>query len=187
MNQEQTDEALLRLYSMGEAAAFESLYQRYRGSLYRYFRRQCQDDSASEEMFQDVWMSVIRGSKQYQPDALFKTWLYRIAHNRLVDYYRRQSVTTAVMQAETVINEDTLAHENQRQPEAEEIARQRQRQLLQQISLLPIDQRDAFLLHEEAGLSMEQIGEVMAVGKETAKSRVRYAVDKLRAGMKEWL
>ena len=67
------------------------------------------------------------------------------------------------------------------------MARQRHHQLLQQISLLPIDQRDAFLLHEEAGLSMEQIGEVMAVGKETAKSRVRYAMDKLRQGMKEWL
>jgi RNA polymerase sigma-70 factor (ECF subfamily) len=84
-----TDEGLMLAYRDGEGATFETLYARWRGPLYRYFLRQCGHAGQADELFQDVFMRVIGAAAGYEPTARFTTWLFRIAHNRLIDHWRK--------------------------------------------------------------------------------------------------
>ena len=81
------DETLMLRFSAGDAQAFEALYARHKSGVYRYFTRQCRQ-AIAEELFQDVWMRVVATSASYRVEARFTTFLYRIAHNRLVDHFR---------------------------------------------------------------------------------------------------
>src|SRR5437588_12187066 len=83
-----TDEELMLAYAAGDAAAFDALYARHKGHVYRYLLRQCRQGVAVDELFQDVWMNLIRARGSYTPSAKFATYLYRLAHNRLIDHYR---------------------------------------------------------------------------------------------------
>ena len=74
----------------GDPDAFDDLYRRHKGPLYRYMLRQCGDRAAAEELFQDVWLNVIRARATYTVMSRFVTYLYRFAHNRLIDHYRRR-------------------------------------------------------------------------------------------------
>ena len=91
MNKGPSDEQLMLAFRSGDAAAFETLYKRYRGRMYRYLLRQCGSASVAEELFQDVWMNLIRARERYEIKASFSTYVYQMAHNRLVDYYRKVS------------------------------------------------------------------------------------------------
>ena len=84
-----TDERLMLAWVAGDAAAFPRLYERHRGPLYRFLARQLHGNGAlADELFQDVWQRVISARASWKPEATFKTWLYRIAHNRLADHWR---------------------------------------------------------------------------------------------------
>ena len=83
----------------GDSAAFETLYLRHRGALYHYFVRQVAR-SAVDDLFQDVWLGVIKGRARYRPEAPFSAYLYRIAHNVLVDHYRREGRSPQLTSAE---------------------------------------------------------------------------------------
>ena len=183
---EDPDEALMLRYRDGDAEAFETLYRRHKGPLFRYLLRQIGNRATSEELFQDVWMNVIRARERYEVRAKFTTWLYRVAHNRVIDF-RRAAGRTPLASNPGPDETDPLASipdpvaEPGRQAEAE---RQVER-LMGLVQALPPEQREAFVLHEEAGLSVSDIAQVTGVGRETAKSRLRYAVSKLREGLGE--
>ena len=177
---EDADESLMIQYKSGDARAFETLYQRHKGPLYRFIRRQCADASAAEELFQDVWMNLIRSRRRYRVRAKFTTFLYHIAHNRLIDFYR-SSAKYALTEPEVEV--DSLAGSTGSTEARVDITRQYE-QLQRRIFALPREQREAFLLHEESGLSIEEIALTTGVGRETAKKRLRYAVRKLR---ENWL
>src|SRR5262245_56603504 len=85
---ESSDEDLMLLYRDGDAGAFDALYARHKGGLYRYLLRQCRNQALAEELFQDVWMNLTRARTSYTVEARFTTYLYRLAHNRLIDHYR---------------------------------------------------------------------------------------------------
>src|SRR3989338_1153469 len=91
MNKTQSDEELMLGYRNGDAAAFEVLYIRHKGALYRYLLRQCRVAVVAEELLQDVWLNLVRARERYEVKAKFTTYLFRLAPNRLIDYYRRQS------------------------------------------------------------------------------------------------
>ncbi len=166
-------------YRDGDVHAFERLYQRHKGALFRYLVRQCRDRSTAEELFQEVWMRIVRARERYRVEARFTTYLYRIAHNRLVDHYR---LRVPVPDPDPVPVAELPASGSQTPDRQVHSLREVQR-LQELIRALPDEQRDAFLLHHEGGLSVEQIAEVSGVGNETAKSRLRYAVSKLRQGL----
>ena len=170
-------------YRAGDADAFEALYRRHRGPLYRYMRRQCGRDALVDELFQDVWTKLIQARERYRPTASFKTYLYHIARNRLVDHYRRQGAAPAMQDAA----ETRLPARASDQPEQHAQTGQQVQQLLVLLEGLPAEQREAFLLREEAGLALADIASITGVGQETAKSRLRYALQRLREGLKEWL
>lgn len=184
MGMGESDEQLMLGYKAGDAAAFAVLYQKHKGSLYRYLLRGCGEAAVADELFQDVWMKLINARERYEARAKFTTYLYHLAHNRLIDYYRRKSVT--VVQADTEITEAAPVAGNQH-PDQKVQQREQLDRLLELLKQLPDDQREAFLLREEAGLTLAEIAEVTGVGQETAKSRLRYALKKLRDGMEGWL
>ena len=174
-------------YRDGDAAAFEGLYARHRAKLFRYLLRQSGRREQADEMFQEIWMSVIRARINYEVTAKFTTWLYRIAHNRLVDSYRA-SGRLAEFEVDVVDEEgdppDYPAPTND-QPERLVERAQLAGRLVSAIDKLPATQREAFLLAAEGGLTVEEIGNAAGCGFETAKSRLRYAYARLRQELED--
>ena len=179
-----TDDAELMLrYARGEARAFDVLYERHKGPLYRYLLRQCRDRAVADDLFQEVWGRVISNRKRYQARAKFATFLYRIAHNCAVDQFRRRVRHRDDHSEPVEDSSDTLAAPAAERPDRQLADAQFREAFQVALDGLPDEQRTAFLLYEESGLSLEEIGEITGVGMETAKSRLRYAVNKLRKAL----
>lgn len=174
------DSALMLRYRDGDTAAFEVLYRRHNDALYRYLLRLCKHRDNADDIFQEVWGKIIRAADRYRPTAKFTTYLYRVAHNCFIDYLRRNKrhIHVAAYDADQQPNPgespDMLTERS--------LARER---LLLALQDLPDEQRDVFLLHEEAGLNLDEIAAVTDSNRETTKSRLRYAVNKLRAAIDE--
>jgi RNA polymerase sigma-70 factor, ECF subfamily len=177
------DEDLMQAYAAGDAAAFDALYSRHKGSVYRYVLRQCVHSGIADELFQDVWTNVIRARGTYAPSAKFTTWLYRIAHNRLIDHWRTVGQAELVTAGPADDDDDPLdaiAAARHDEPDARAAAREIGMRLKSALSSLPAAQREAFLLHQEGGLELSEIAALTGAGVETVKSRIRYALAKLR-------
>jgi RNA polymerase sigma-70 factor (ECF subfamily) len=172
------DSALMLRYQDGDTGAFEVLYRRHNDSLFRYLLRLSGDRQIAEDIFQEAWGKIIRSRSNYRPTAKFSTYLFRVAHNCFIDYIRRNRRH----QQETSADPDLCPDPGSAPEQLVErhLARER---LNIAITSLPDDQRDVFLLHEEGGFSIDEIAQVTGVNRETAKSRLRYAVAKLRASM----
>src|SRR6202008_3846762 len=99
---EAPDEQLMLAYRDGNAAAFETLYTRHRARLYRFVLRTVKSRAVGEELFQEIWMRVIEGRGRYTPQARFTTWLYTIAHNHLVDHWRKRGLTPVALKGDEV-------------------------------------------------------------------------------------
>lgn len=180
---EDEDAQLMLAYARGEMRAFETLYARHRGALYRYLMRQARDGEIANDLFQEVWSRVIVNRARYQPRAKFRTFLFTLAHNCFIDHCRRLKSRPAGSSIDDADAADLLATDDAALPdvvlERDEMS-QRYRAAL---AALPAEQRDVYLLHEESDLSLEDIARVTGVGAETAKSRLRYAVGKLKAAL----
>jgi len=169
---EMDDVELMLAYQSGRHEAFDALYERHKGGLYRYFLRQGMPRDSANELFQDVWMKLIHARQHYQAGTSFSSYLYSIAHNRLVDYYRRQQPQTEL--------DPELADGDGLSPESSLQQQQQLQRLQHSIARLPEEQRSALLLQKEAGLSLEQIATVTGASRETVKSRLRYAMNRLK-------
>ena len=169
--QKLSDENLMRAFASGRSRAFDTLYARHRVPLFNFLRRQCGSEAVAEELAQDAWMAVIRGSSNYSPKAKFTTWLYRIAHNRLVDYWRKFGPTANVVTEELT---DIYASKDRSSQDAS------LHELLAQLAELPQEQLTTLLLSIQ-GFSREEISEITAAKPETVKSRLRYAKARLKS------
>jgi len=177
-----SDDLLMLAWTGGDTAAFETLYARHRGPLYRFLLRQLRDSALADEFFQDVWQRVIAARQGWKPDAAFRTWLFRIAHNRLNDHWRGLKHRPAAPEDG---DERAARVPDPSTPERELSEFEQRRRLQLAIAALPDEQREVVLLRLEQELSLEDIGEITGVGRETVKSRLRYAMDKLRAGLSD--
>lgn len=178
-----SDEDLMLAYAAGDAAAFDMLYARHKGGVYRYLLRQCRQAGVADELFQDVWMNLVRARESYAPTAKFTTWLYRLAHNRMIDHFRASGHLTLVS-ADDEAHEDAviaLPAARSAQPESRAENRELGERLRIAVAALPPAQREAFLLQQEAEMSLAEIAAVTGAGVETVKSRLRYALSKLRS------
>ena len=184
-----TDEQLMLAYGAGSAEAFEVLYGRWRHQIYRFLIRQCDGAGTADELYQDVWLRVVNARRQYTAAAKFSTWLFRIARNRLIDHWRSESrkPVAELREADDCETDpvDNVAAPDELQPEKIMERKDRVRLVVGAVESLPDAQREAFLLHEEGGLTIDEIAMLTGVGHETAKSRLRYAMARLRALLTE--
>jgi RNA polymerase sigma-70 factor (ECF subfamily) len=163
--------------------AFEMLYSRHRAALYRYLVRQARDAEIANDLFQEVWSRVIVFRARYEPRAKFRTFLFTLAHNCFIDHCRRSKSRPAGLVLEDADAADLLPADDAQRPDAELERDDTSRRYRAALATLPQEQRDVYLLHEESDLSLEEIANVTGVGTETAKSRLRYAVGKLKAAL----
>jgi RNA polymerase sigma-70 factor (ECF subfamily) len=177
------DAQLMLAYARGEMRAFETLYARHRGALYRYLVRQSRDGEIANDLFQEVWSRVIVNRARYEPRAKFRTFLFTLAHNCFIDHCRRAKSRPGGMGIEDADAADLLRAPEESQPDATLSRGEATARYRAALATLPAEQRDVYLLHEESELSLEEIARVTGVGAETAKSRLRYAVNKLKAAL----
>jgi RNA polymerase sigma-70 factor (ECF subfamily) len=179
---EPSDEDLMLAWAGGQVSAFEQLYARHRGPLYRFLDRQLRNGALTDELFQDVWQKVIAARTTWRPEAAFSTWLFTIAHNRLNDHWRALKHRPP---APTDADERTARVPDPHTPERTLSEFEQRRRLQLAMAELPDEQREVLLLRLEQELTLEEIGEITGVGRETVKSRLRYAMDKLRVRLSE--
>jgi RNA polymerase sigma-70 factor (ECF subfamily) len=177
------DAQLMLAYAAGDMRAFEKLYARHRGALYRYLLRQSRDGETANDLFQEVWSRVIVNRARYEPRAKFRTFLFTLAHNCFIDHCRRVKARPAGTDVDEADAADLLRTDAALAPEATLERDEGTRRYRAALATLPPEQRDVYLLHEESDLSLEEIARVTGVGAETAKSRLRYAVGKLKAAL----
>jgi RNA polymerase sigma-70 factor, ECF subfamily len=178
------DARLMLRYRDGDADAFVALYSRHKGPLYRYLLRQVHNAGAAADLFQDVWSRLVATRSRYEARAKFATYLFHIAHNCTMDFFRRDHRMRHASRPEDADPQslEPEVPEYQRPDRIAEFVEQ-QSAFLAALGSLPREQREAFLLHEETGLTIEEIARVTDVGLETAKSRLRYAIRKLKKSL----
>ena len=172
----------MRAYAAGDMHAFETLYDRHALPVWRFVQRSVQNSALADDLVQDVWFSLVRQAPRYEPRAKFRTWLFTLAHHRIVDHWRTHK-NHASLDAETddgAALADMLAAESGFGPERRLDSREQAQALLDALAALPEAQREAFLLQAEAAISVAEIAEATGVAAETAKSRLRYARARLR-------
>lgn len=182
-----TDEALMLRYGQGDVAAFEALYRRHEMGSWRFILRSVRVQAVADDLLQDVWFSVARQADKYQPSAKFKTWLFTLAHHRVVDHFRAAKPHVSL---DAEADDDggpaqTLAADSGFGPVRQLESRQQARALLDAIESLPDAQRQAFLLQAEGGMDVQEIARTTGTSFETAKSRLRYARSHLREALKD--
>jgi len=199
--QEPDDDRLMHAFAQGDAQAFESLYARHHAALYRFVRRVLGREAGTQadEVFQDTWLRVVQARARWSPQgATFRTWLFTLAHHRAIDRLRKSGREVALEpsadgEAREPWQPGADAPAWQAWPAAIDAVEDRAfwraagQRLLDCLDALPAVQRSAFLLHHEDGLALDELARVLEVGFETAKSRLRYAMSKLRTCMGAYL
>ena len=180
--EEMTDEALMQAFARGNMKAFEQLYDRHESGVWRFVFRSVQNNAVTDDLVQEVWFSVTRSAASYEPTAKFKTWLFTMARNRVIDHVRttknHASIDAENEEGESMFSD--LAADSRFGPVRQVSSREQAKALLDAIEQLPEDQREAFLLQAEGDMSVEEIATAIGVTFETAKSRLRYARNKLK-------
>jgi RNA polymerase sigma-70 factor (ECF subfamily) len=182
MGEGDADAQLMLRYAAGDAGAFDSLYATHRAALWRFIRRSVRDPAATDDVFQECWSRVITNRERYRPEARFATWLFRIAHNCCMDHWRK----SGRRDRRETRDEDAVAaaaDESTDGPVDAVLAGEASERLAAALEQLPTEQRTAFLLYVEGGMSVAEIGETTDVNPETAKSRLRYAVARLKQAL----
>jgi RNA polymerase sigma-70 factor, ECF subfamily len=177
-----SDEELLRRFAAGQASAFEQLYRRHELRVFRYLLRNLRNHALAEEALQETWFAVAREATRYRPTARFTTWLFTIAHHRMIDALRGRRPTVEWQAAEQETQQALAVGDGTSVagPYAAALANEQWNAVRRALAALPEEQRQAFLLQQEADLSVEDIAAVCGCSFETAKSRLRYARSKLR-------
>ncbi len=183
-----SDESLMQAYSAGDARAFEVLYTRHRGPFWRYLTRLIGSSAEGEELFQDAWQRVIVARESYvcagansdSSGSPFRAWLFRIGHNLAMDRLRHKNIAPESSMDDNVLQ--FPAHSDA-EPEHMSISAEAHQRLMQSLAELPHEQREVVLLRAEGELSLEEIGTLTGHGRETVKSRLRYALAKLKQSL----
>lgn len=185
-----SDETLMLRYAGGDLGAFDTLYARHELAVWRFVLRSVKQPAVADDLLQDVWFAVARNAHSYEVRARFRTWLFTLAHHRLVDHVRtaknHASLDTEGEADGARSLADTLVADSGFGPVRQLQSREQAAALIAAVEQLPLAQREAFLLQAEGDLSVQEIAEATGVNFETAKSRLRYARASLRVQLKEF-
>lgn len=187
MNKSISDYELIQRFIGGEQSCFEEIIRRHKNKVFAYISLYIRDEALAEDIFQDTFMKVIQSVKsgKYQDNGKFVSWVMRIAHNLIIDHFRR------IKQMNTVSNEgyesDLFNSKKFAESTVEDniIRKQIRKDVRKMIDHLPDDQREVVILRHYAGLSFKEIAEITGVSINTALGRMRYALINLRKIMEE--
>src|SRR3954464_14076018 len=184
MAEERTDEELLAAYQQGDPAAFEALLRRHRAPLFTFLLRMLGDRERAEDLAQETFLRIVKGAQAWERRARFQTWLFTIARNLCADHarrhrFRRADSLDAQGPEDGPAMVDSVPGREVDPARGAESARLRpvlERALLS----LPVEQREVFVLREQAGVPFREIAELVGCNENTVKSRMRYALEGLR-------
>lgn len=171
-----SDDELMLGFAAGSHEDFEVLYARHKDAVYRYFVRATDPDSAADA-HQETWTRIVANRRRYRAAGRFRAYLFTVAHHVLMDQFRRPAWHTGV-------DPEPLADGS---PEADASGSEVAARLNLLIERLPVTQREALVMHKEAGLTIREIATITGVTDEGVKSRLRYAMNKLKAGMRDYV
>lgn len=192
MLDDQADEDLMVLYQRGEVRAFEILLVRHRKPLYNFILRYLGDKETAEDLLQEAFMRVIKGAEAYKRQAKFTTWLYTIARNLCVDQTRRRKHRKhASLDAPLDASDESgtlldVLPSKEMASDRKSVNKQLHQTMQRAIASLSDEQREVFLMREFLDMPFKQIADVVGVPENTVKSRMRYALDKLRLELDEY-
>jgi len=180
-------------YQKGDVAAFAELVARHEKRLWNFVRRFVADAATAEDLLQEVFMRVVRSAAEWQPSAKFSTWLLTIARNLCTDNARRGAVRRAdsLDQTPGVAPDDSGARRIDRlaavsgNAEQAAIDREIAVRVDAAISDLPVEQREVFLMREVMDMPFADIAAATGASEPTVKSRMRYALERLRGALHE--
>lgn len=185
---ELADETLVSLYQQGNNSAFDTLLKRYESKVFSYFLYSVKNQELAEDLFQDVFVKMVVRIKsgQYAENGKFSSWMMRIVHNHLIDYYRTSPTERILSSDEPETdffnNADIAVHENREQ---EMIDQQTLREVKSLIAELPDKQREVLLMRVYDELSFKEIAAKTNCSINTALGRMRYAILNLRQMARE--
>ncbi len=177
------DEALMSAFSsthdVNNQRAFELLYQRHKGPLYRFIKRSANNEQDANELFQELWLRIINNKHKFDHKQKFTTWAYTIARRLLIDLFRKNGQQIS----DPVQSEEQISDVSIKQPDNEFETKQMAKQLSSALSKLPLAQRETFVLRHGSGLTLREIAQITEQPTEKAKSQYRYAVKKLKLAL----
>ena len=193
-HEEVPDEALMLRYQGGDRGAFAFLVKRHKTNVYNFILRQVRIGSVAEDLTQDVFVRVVQSAAEFRHSARFSTWVYTIARNLCIDQLRRLQHRRHPSLDQPLGNDgegptlgDSMpAQHPSASAERAAVASEVQASILRAVEALPDDQREVFLLREVADLPFRDIAEITGVPENTVKSRMRYALDRLKQALCEF-
>jgi len=182
--EEKTDRELIRLYVSGNEAGLEGLVNRYKSKIYTSIYLLVKDEYLAEDIFQDTFIKVIHTLREgrYNEEGKFLPWVVRIAHNLVIDHFRKERRAPTVVNAEGFDIFDVL-HFADESMETRMIREQTYKDLRKMIQRLPDDQKEVLIMRHYGEMSFKEIADVTEVSINTALGRMRYALNNLRKMM----
>ncbi len=193
MLRDEADEALMLSYQQGEVRAFEILLTRHRKPVFNFILRFVGSRELAEDLLQETFLRVIKGAENYKRKAKFTTWLYTIARNLCVDQSRRKKHRKA-QSLDAPLSRDgegagtllDVLPGSEMGSDRKAVSNELHHRLHHAIAALSEEQREVFLMREFLDMPFRQIADVVGVPENTVKSRMRYALDKLRIELDEY-
>ena len=189
-----TDESLMLRYQRGDRTAFALIVRRHHRPIFNFIVRHLAIRSNAEDLTQDVFLRVVQRAGDFKHEARFSTWLYTIARNLCIDHGRKMSLRRHASLDQPAANDDggrtlqeSIADDHPRAAtDRSAISSEVGACIVRAVESLPLEQREVFLLREVACLPFKDIAEMTGVEENTVKSRMRYALDRLRGVLSEF-
>src|SRR5674536_92511 len=187
MNKMISDYELIQRFIRGEQSCFEKLIHRHKNKVFAYINLYIRDQALAEDIFQDTFLKVIQSVKtgKYADNGKFVSWVMRIAHNLIIDHFRRIKQINTISNdnyESDLFNSKAFAEDN---VEDDIIKHQIHKDVRNMISSLPDDQREVVILRHYADMSFKEIADITGVSINTALGRMRYALINMRRIMEE--
>jgi RNA polymerase sigma-70 factor, ECF subfamily len=177
---DEKDAQLLARYREGDIPALEELVGRYQRPLFGYILQVTSRRDDPDDVFQEVWIRVIRHAGSYRPGN-FLGWLVRIAHNLVVDRARRRKPDLSLDQEDEFGRTlESTTPSSDRGALRQVVADNLGRRIEQALAVLPAEQKEVFVMRTQAQLSFKEIARIQRVSINTALARMQYALKKLR-------
>ncbi len=189
IDEQMNDEQLMKIFSqtthVNNQRAFEMLYQRHKGPLFRFIKKSINHEQDAKEVFQELWFRIINNKQQYDSQQKFTTWAYTIARRLIIDQFRKTGRTAELTRFDAN-PEAQLSEHAVKRPDNEFETKQMAKELNHAITLLPPNQRQTFVMKHESGLSIKEIAAISAQPLEQTKSQYRYAVQKIKLALERF-